>query len=333
MKLAYFLAATILCVAGLAHSQTTLTQTWKFNFGERDAFKTTDFVRGLAYNPVSGNLLLNNRVEISRFDADDGTTVSPAIPATGYTGGTFLINKVGVAGDGAIFVSNLASAAGGNFRIYRHSDEASAPTMAYTETTTERMGDDMAITGSGANTKILVAGASTAHLHIFTTIDGLTFTKQTISPTSPVISGTPAVTWDLDGVNFWFRNTEVIGAQKYDGVTYTGIGGRVGDNQPLGYGPIGVANIGSLQLLAVGIGNSSANTTGKTADFFDTSNNTKKFVAVGTEFTGGAKANLNGSGDVVFDIPNSRVFFLYTNNSVSSYALPPAGISEWNRFQ
>ena len=55
--------------------------------------------------------------------------------------------------------------------------------------------------------------------------------------------------------------------------------------------------------------------------------------AFGTEqLPTGALANGNGSGDLIIDSANSRLYVLYTNNSVSAYSLPAASVQDWNLF-
>ncbi len=130
--------------------------------------------RGLAYNPVTGNLLLvsranptgTNAVNVRILDSSTGADLSPV--GTGglnlgsgvVSGGTFPINMVSVGSDGAIYVANLTIQASTTpFKIYRWADEGSTPTTAYNGTPIEggRVGDTLDAIGGGAGT-LLVAG-------------------------------------------------------------------------------------------------------------------------------------------------------------------------------
>lgn len=156
---------------------------------------TNRLERGLAYNPVTGNLIL-----VSRSAAGNGIRVLN--PSTGadigflnqgtgiITGGTFTTNMVAVGGDGAIYVSNLTTNAGTSaFKVYRWENEsASAPTVFFGGTVpwpsgTPRLGDSLDVIGSGAGTT-LVAGASGVAGFAHINSAGATAVSS-FSPTSP----------------------------------------------------------------------------------------------------------------------------------------------------
>ena len=260
----------VLAIASVGYS-TTLTQLWKIQPTERDWLSTgaTNGVRGMAYNPLTGNLLIastDNGNFIRRIKASDGTTVTPNMDNTQFiTAGTGLnrvINKVGVAGDGAIYAVPL-TLTGGEFRLYRFANETAIATVGTTETSPSgqnRTGDDMAVTGSGTGTKILLGMSGFGTLTLMTTADGITFTRNIITPATPPISSTPSVDWAANGSDYWFRNPNAgVTAQKYNS-SNVGIGTPTAVGT--GYGPIGVGVVGS-EIVALGIGNSAVNTIGK----------------------------------------------------------------------
>jgi hypothetical protein len=131
--------------------------------------------RGLAYNPTTGHLLLvsrndsgNSRVSVRILDGQTGVDLGGLDQgAAGFvTGGAFSRNMIGVADDGAIYMANLATTISGTspYKVYRWSNESSAPTVAYSGTGAgdgviagARLGDTFDVYGGGANTR-LVAG-------------------------------------------------------------------------------------------------------------------------------------------------------------------------------
>ena len=137
---------------------------------------TGSLERGLAYNPVTGNLILVSRSTagngIRILNGQTGVDVGALNQGSGIiSGGTFTTNMVGVADDGAIYVGNLttnASVAASAFKVYRWANEAatvdSTPFFSSAISgfsATPRLGDSLDVTGSGAGTT-LVAGASGA---------------------------------------------------------------------------------------------------------------------------------------------------------------------------
>jgi hypothetical protein len=129
--------------------------------------------RGLAFSPVSGNLVLATREggnAVRILNATTGTAVS-SLSVTGIAGGGgAALNMVGVANDGAIYVGNLSTSATDPFRIYRYADETTgvAPSIAFSGTVSKlvsgtmlnsnRIGDSLAVIGSGNSTLIAASG-------------------------------------------------------------------------------------------------------------------------------------------------------------------------------
>lgn len=347
-----FVVAILSVVAAAVTAQTPLTQAWKVQaddaavstwFTSADA--TASSVRGADVNRVTTGSVIAAAVlggtALYRLSKANGSLLTPStVPGPFTISGTGArnMNKVVVTSDGVIYSCSLSlGGASNNFKIWRNGDETAAATEAFSQTANPtRMGDDMAVTGTGNGTKLLVAQSGPATLVAFTTTDGgVTFTSSTLTPTSPGLSGTPAVAWDPNGTDYWFRNTATTGAQKYSGATNIGAGSPLaGDVGQAAYGPIGTTAYDGKTIVGVGIGNSSATTTGKLVNFFDAANATTPiYTAAGTEFTGGAKTNGNGQGDVSFDPAAGRAYILYSNNSITAYNLPtPARVSDWNLF-
>lgn len=165
--------------AGTAHAQTSLSRITTFGSNGWLApsavtfLGTTNLARGLAFNPVSGNLVLATREggnAVRILNATTGGTIS-SLSVTGISGGGGgVLNMVDVGDDGAIYVGNLAIAANEPFKIYRYADETTgvAPSVAFSGTVSKvvsgttlnsnRLGDSFAVIGSGNSTLIAASG-------------------------------------------------------------------------------------------------------------------------------------------------------------------------------
>ena len=95
--------------------------------------------RGLAYNPVTGNLVLVSRANVAGVGNNirilSGATGADlgGLDPSGITGGTFPVNMCAVADDGSIYVANLAIFNATTnptplFKIYRWNDEVTGAT-------------------------------------------------------------------------------------------------------------------------------------------------------------------------------------------------------------
>lgn len=119
--------------------------------------------RGLAYG--NGQLYLVSRaggVNVRRLNPITGADLG-GLDVTGIAGGTFAANMVAVAGDGVVYVGNLATG-GGNFKVYRWANDAAAPTVAYDGNPggAPRLGDSFDVLGSGDATWVAASGSTTS---------------------------------------------------------------------------------------------------------------------------------------------------------------------------
>jgi hypothetical protein len=202
---AFFLAAALLTCL---HAADSLQLRWEippFSDGGNFTFVTNsnNTERGLAYNPETDNVLLVSRADgpgihvFSALDAD----LSHSLNLDGVAGGTFDLNVIGVADDGAVYACSLAvntdrfTSGPKSFRIYRWADDSpnTVPTIAWEgdpagedEVTGEslnlqRWGDSIVVRGSGADTQIVVPTRASSLAAIFTTTDGETF-EPTLLP-------------------------------------------------------------------------------------------------------------------------------------------------------
>ncbi|MGV3774570.1 MAG: LamG-like jellyroll fold domain-containing protein [Verrucomicrobiales bacterium] len=169
---------------------------WQIAPGERDYVTgynsiagLRDLERGMAYNPVTGHLLLvareTNTVvrRIAILDPETGEDLG-ALNTTGIAGGTFLLSKIAVAEDGAIYASNFGSTSGTTetafLRVYRWENESAVPTVAYAgNPINAQYGKNLAVRGSGATTQILLETRGTFAVMLVTE-NGVNFTPVTI---------------------------------------------------------------------------------------------------------------------------------------------------------
>ncbi len=175
--------------------------------GESTQLQGASVQRGFAYDAVSDRIYLVDRNGGTNVRVLNGTTGSfiSSLDTTGVSGGTFALNMVGVGGDGAIYAGNLSTSAAGAFSVYRWANTAAAPTVAFTGTTGfSRTGDTFAVTGSGANTRIITSGSGSTGIASFSTVDGTAFTQATSSP----VTGPPAGAFNL-GLDFIDPNTAI----------------------------------------------------------------------------------------------------------------------------
>jgi hypothetical protein len=149
----------------------------------------------LAYNPASGHLLLASRaasaLNVHVLDSANGDPLGSlsvaGIPTSGA--GTFSINLVGAAADGAIYVGNLtigSSTVPPDLRVYRWANESANPVQVFsgdptggagdrTSANALRFGDTMDVRGAGATTQILFGSRGLGNAVVLTTPDGTTF--------------------------------------------------------------------------------------------------------------------------------------------------------------
>ncbi len=176
---------------------TVLTPAWRVLPGERDTLNTDSTQRGLAFNPVSGNLLYVSRsggnfvvvldpatgAEKHRLTTTDGDGINVV------AGGTLPANMIGVAEDGAVYLSNLnlpVAGSGAILRVYRWDSDApgAAPTaIEVAELPADvRFGDTFAVRGRGDSTELLYGSRSANSFAIVNITGGSTATTKVYTP-------------------------------------------------------------------------------------------------------------------------------------------------------
>jgi hypothetical protein len=215
---AFLLAAIfpVFILAGQAQAQVTyaLTNLFAEPAGSGSLFASSTASRGMAYDAVSNLVYVSANASpyLSAFNGTNGIYLGN-FTTTGLSGGTYLIDQVGVAADGAIYAIDLATSSSSANKIYRWSNwVASAYTTAYNGNalangtslsyTSGRIGDTMQVTGSGTNTLILCGVAAKPYFVLFSTTDGLNFTSTIIN----VASGY-SLSANIFGFCFYTNNT------------------------------------------------------------------------------------------------------------------------------
>ncbi|HZV35859.1 MAG TPA: hypothetical protein VFB72_14885, partial [Verrucomicrobiae bacterium] len=160
-------------------------------------------MRGIAYDPVSGNLVFVDTHEgqggsatmvpnaaIYILDPNSGQIIG-ALNTNGIVGGSYTHIVAGVGDDGVVYVCNqVTSSSAAGFKIYswptaniNATNFNTPPTVVFSNTLapSDRLGETMDVRGAGTNTQILVAsavGGTGTNVYLFTTADGTNFTPH-----------------------------------------------------------------------------------------------------------------------------------------------------------
>jgi hypothetical protein len=345
LRRAFVVCAVVASVHGAA-SAAVLSDAplWEARVGDATyPFITTgNTERGLAYNPATGNVLVASRAAgndgVYVLNGQTGAVVGK-LNTAGITGGTFGFSMLGVGGDGAIYTANLTtnSASGtAPFKIYRWESETSglstggdlAPTVVYSGDptagaggTNPRFGDSFAVTGSGANTRI-IAGArnplstdtTKTLLASFTTSDPAAgFTAQSIAV--PHNSGTLGLAFQ-DSNAAWSKTgaTTLKQIALTDGTATVSAESAVADATTAPLGVDGANNLLGLIKYA------SSTVPGTALQLYDITNPAAPILLDSVNFPTDT-VNGNAVGAVAFG--DGVVYALATNNGIIAYEIVP----------
>ena len=190
-----------------AQNTDQMSNIWNIIAGDRTYVPTSGSTeRGIAYNPLTTNLLLVSRNPSESVVVLDATTGAEkyflnvsGVPAT-TPGIAFGINMIGVADDGAVYSPGLTiSATSPPLNIFRWPDDTSnnAPVQVFAGdpglgvAPNLRWGDNMAVRGSGSGTQILMAPGSGTYVVLLRTISGMDFQTE-VPPAMISVSGVPS---------------------------------------------------------------------------------------------------------------------------------------------
>lgn len=326
-----FQLALALLAASPALAQLALEPYWSIAPVNTTTFPdSNNLTRGGGFNPITGNLLVATRAGGTGVRILDGATGAEkgTLNVTGISGGTFALNMVSVAADGAIYGANLVTdAAASPFRVYRWANESAEPTLVYSGNPgAGRFGDSFAVRGSGSSTEIIAgqggSGVATATrlFHLGTT-DGTAFTASTLT-VAGITGGDLRLGLDFgEGNTIYAKQGGALRYVSYDVSTLTatltssftlGTGG--GTAGPLAYGD------GLLVAYAY------APTTGPNSvnvyqvDGLLTAGNN---LPADSELLATTNANSNGVGGVDFNADGTIVYVIAPNNGIHAFRVVP----------
>ena len=259
---------------------------------------------------------------IRRLDPLSGADLGSPLDTTGVTGGTFAVSSVGVGGDGAIYVANLTTNSSTSpFKIYKWATEATtSPPAVFSGPTLSgaRVGDDLAIIGSGSSTR-LVAGfnstPSVAGNNGYAIIDPTAGTSTNVG-----FVGTPPNAGDFRlGITFTDAS-HVLGTAGSSLYRYSSFSGSSGTllGSPAIPDPAGATAdrllaytvLGGTPVLAI------QSTGDSHISLYDvTDPNAPVYLASGNNTTGALTANGNGTGALAWNVIDANTANLYAMSS------------------
>lgn len=307
-------------------SSAVMTNLWSLAPGSRSYLANDNNQRGLAYDPVNQVLVLvststTNGVHL--LDAATGADVGE-LDVNLIAGGARLLNTAGVSDDGIIYVANLITSAADSFNIYRWDTTNAAIGQAYGGVGLPgygRIGDTMAVRGSGNNIEMLCSFRSGTNVALFTTTDnGQTFSFNLIAVTNLPVD---AQANGFAGLGLAFGPTNSFYAKsagfQMRQVVYKNIVANVGEGEvintypiPDSEAPIGVDNSNGY-VAAIGITENPQNLA--IYDLFAAGGPSISSL-IDREFYPVSNANVNGTGAVAVDVAGGRMFALDSNNGI-----------------
>lgn len=286
--------------------------------------------RGLGYNPATGHLLLTDRAGGTFVHVLDGTTGADlgTLNTTGITGGTFGINMLRVADDGAIYAANLttdsSAASPGPVKIYRWANETAAPQLVYqgdpsaadASATNRRFGDNFDVRGSGTGTQLLMGSRNGTVAGLFTTSDGINFSSTKLTnPDATTAAGMGVAVSFGNGNNFFGDASGSVNPRQFGYDLGTGVLTTVATYTAPNVAIIGVDPANNL-LAGIAL---NATPTKDTLVLYDISSGSA--VQQDVKSFPLDQANANGVGAVEF--ANGTLYALDVNNGIVAYKVVP----------
>lgn len=319
--------ALALVTAAPALAQFSLEPYWSIAPVNATTFPDTgNLTRGGGFNPTTGNFLVATRAGGTTVKILNGATGAEvgSLNTTGISGGTFALNMIDVAADGAIYGANLTTGSTASpFRVYRWANESAAPELIYSgDPGAGRFGDSFAVRGSGASTEIIAGqGSGGSQLFRLSTTDGQIFTGSTFT-----VSG--IATGDLRlGLDFGDGNTVYAkqgGALRYISYDLTTTTATLDASFTLGTGGGTASALGVDNGLLVVYGY--APTTGpnsiniyQIAGLLPAGTSTPQ----DSEVLPTTNANSNGVGAIDFSADGTVVYAVTPNNGVHAFRVVP----------
>ncbi len=336
----------------------TLANLWSMTPQADTILSSTDNnARGVAYNPVTGHVLVVSRTPVPDLgtnvfgtngiyivDSTNGTILGklPYDPAV-INGGNFAVSMIGVTDDGVIYVGNLTVntlGATGPFKLYRWANESAQPQLAYSGdpsggilfgSNPQRFGDSIAVRGTGAATQILL-GTYNQTLGLLTTTDGVNFTASPIVTTMAISDSRWGVAWGAGDTCYVKQTSGHLRRLSLDLVNHTATVLTEIALTPTA-GPGGPLDVDlSRGLMAL------IDATNHKLLMYDISDPSNPIQQDTTQSFPLAGANGNGTGAVA--LRDGKLFALESNNGILAYSLgetslpativtQPASITLW----
>jgi hypothetical protein len=305
---------------------------WTLAPGSRPYLANDNTQRGLAYDRVTGNLVLVSRIPTNGVHLLNGATGADLgdmdVSAMNGLGspGTYPLNLAAVADDGVVYVANLlTSTTADSFAIYSW-DNASSSAIQYAvylgNPAVARIGDTLVARGAGVSTELLASFRTGTNVALFNTADNSTFNLNVLSitnlPADAVANGFAGLGLAFGPTNtFWAKSSGFkLRLVQYDVPSLTGWVIAEFDAADSTMFPIGVDNANNY-LLGIGAGEEPQN-----LELWD-------LEAAGTpalidrEIFAADNANGNGTGAVSYDLSGNRAFALDSNNGLLAVTYAP----------
>lgn len=280
--------------------------------------------RGLAYNAALDELYLVYASSPSSVNVLDGTSGAQksVFNITGVSGGSFLLDKIGITADGVIYCGNVSVPGAGSspvFKLYRwaNSNPSTAPAVAYSGDAGFglgiRVGDTFALRGYGTNTQILVGARGVTTVCLLSTANGTNFTAQTITTDASKLQLGGSLAFGANN-SFWGATNGVPPAQfNFDPVSLVATTAQAFSavNFPPACGALSLDPANSL-LAAVNLAEGSDQ-----LNLYDLFNPTNSPRLMASWTFPGASDNNFGLGAVSFG--GNRLYALDTNNGLLAF--------------
>ncbi len=349
--------AGLVALAGSADAQ--LTEVWRVQADDnRTWFTTTSatgnsrIVRSVTYDAGTDEVYVASRdagAKLARLNPGTGADIATTDLSGTVSGGVFTYSQIDVdeAVTPVIYFANLTTNGNSSaFKIYRMTDATDTGTVTTAFDSLDvgldsvRLGDSLAVGGSGTGTVIYAAtNSTTASLVRFTTADGSAYTIDQIFNLGASAgrlgldvlgSGTSAQVWlntsGADPVRF-DASTDTLSADTFTAAADTLTG-------------LGLVDIGGVVYLGVAPGaGANGGSPGDEAEVYSLASGpfsaTKLDSTVSLANNGGSGAFPNGDGtsDVTFDTTRDNVIIAVTNNSVTAHDLGlSSSVRDWNLY-
>ena len=320
------IAMAALLVMTAAFAQSKLTPIWSIKAGTNSWLLTSaDQCRGMTYSSTSDHIYVTSRALAAN--------IYILSPATGdslgklnvsiVSGGTHTLSRLDAAADSAIYACDLVlDAAAADFKIYRWANESAVPTVAFqgriphAGTSTKRYGDAFDVVGSGTSTKIYASGTGNEWVMIFTTADGLTFSRTDSVSVGAVGSSRASLGLASDGLGNIFGNNAGVLLGEWNTTTKALVGEVPASVLPAKAASVDYFTRGPKQFVASLIGDAPAYYRFAIVDISNGVANAS-LVAITDSVTG--NANLNATGRTFYDPVRKRLYALVTNNYLAAF--------------